>query len=324
MFELDPPFEPHRLLPGAHLQTLAGVYLPGGSFAHESQQHRVRLPDGDQVVLHDDSPSDWKAGGRVTLLMHGLAGSHRSGYMLRIAQKLVARGVRTFRMDLRNCGAGFGLARLPYHSGRSEDAAAAIGEIAKICPRSPLTLVGFSLSGNITLKLLGELDGQACGHLDSAMAVCPPIDLAGCCRRLKRWLNRLYDRHFVYHLMRQLRELAAKIDDPPTAPSRRPRGIWEFDDIYTAPVCGFGTAENYYKQASSGPLVGRIKLPTLILASRDDPLVRVDDFERLKLPSTVKMHLTRRGGHLGFISRGSDDPDRRWMDWRLVDWVTSR
>ena len=154
------------------------------------------------------------------------------------------------------------------------------------------------------------------------MAVCPPINLAACCRRLNRGRNRLYDRHFVRLLMRQVRQLKSKIADPPPSPVRRPRGVWEFDEAYTAPVCGFGTAENYYRQASSAPLVGRIKLPTLILASRDDPLVCVEDFDRLDLPVAVKLHLTNRGGHLGFISRGGDDADRRWMDWRVVEWVT--
>ncbi len=99
------------------------------------------------MILHDDCPDEWQPRDRVALMIHGLAGCHESGYMQRIAHKLSTRGVRVFRMDLRGCGAGQELASLPYHSGRSEDAVAALEEIAEIAPDSPVTLVGFSLGG---------------------------------------------------------------------------------------------------------------------------------------------------------------------------------
>ena len=117
-----PPFRQHLLFRGGHAQTLAGAYLPGRRYRYRAEQREVTLPDGDRIVLHDDCPAGWQSGQRAALLIHGLAGSHQSGYMQRIAHKLQARGVRAFRMDLRGCGAGAGLARLPYHSGRSEDA----------------------------------------------------------------------------------------------------------------------------------------------------------------------------------------------------------
>ncbi len=180
------------------------------------------LDDGDQIVLHDDCPDGWRPGDRAALLIHGLAGCHESGYMVRIAHKLHAAGVRAFRMDLRGCGAGAALARLPYHSGRSEDARAALVAIAELAGGSPTTLVGFSLGANIALKLLGELGQAKCGNLDSAMAVCPPIDLAACSRQIARGGNRLYDRHFVHLLLRQLRRRGANCRAP--APYRLPGG----------------------------------------------------------------------------------------------------
>jgi predicted alpha/beta-fold hydrolase len=320
-----PPFEPHPLLRGAHAQTLAGLYLPNEAAPYRARRQLVTLDDGDQLVLHDDCPAGWQAGERVALLMHGLSGSHQSGYMRRIAHKLNGRGVRTFRLDLRNCGAGMGLAKLPYHSGRSEDAAAALRRVAELCPDSPAKLVGFSLSGNVTLKLLGEIEGRPCGNLDSAVAVCPPINLAACCRRLQFGLKRPYDRYFAQTLTRQVGRLGQMAADSPRVRfARAPRTLWEFDDMYTAPVCGFGTAENYYKLSSSAPLVRRIQLPTLILAARDDPMVCSEDFDRLEASPAVVLHMTSRGGHLGFIARAGIDRDRRWMDWRVVDWVTSR
>jgi predicted alpha/beta-fold hydrolase len=317
-----PRFRPHPLLRSGHAQTLAGVYLPGHNYPYRAEQRIVRLADGDRVVLHDERTSAWKPGDRAALLIHGLAGCHTSGYMQRIAHKLSNRGVRVFRMDLRGCGAGHELASLPYHSGRSEDAAAALEEIARLAPRSPVTLVGFSLGGNIALKLAGELEDQPCAHLDSVMSVCPPADLAACSRQIQKRPNTLYDRYFVRRLLEQIEMRRHMLPPEQAAPfPKPPRNLWEFDNLFTAAICGFGTADNYYAQASSLPLLPRIKLPTLILASRDDPMIPPHALLNAALPPVVQLHMTDHGGHLGFVGRRGVDADRRWMDWRVVDWV---
>jgi predicted alpha/beta-fold hydrolase len=319
------PFRPHFLLRGGHAQTLAGAYLPYAQRRYAARQHLVRLDDDDQLVLHDDCPADWQPGDRATLMLHGLAGCHESGYMQRISHKLCARGVRTFRMDLRGCGAGVHLARLPYHSGRSGDAAAALVELARLLPGSPVTLLGFSLGANITLKLLGELGHTPCGNLDSAMAVCPPIDLAACSRRISQPDSRRYDRFFLRLLLRQLSvRRHARPDAEGPALVRRPRTLWEFDNAFTAVVCGFGTADNYYREASSSQFVPHIRLPTLVLAAHDDPMIPSRAWESVDVPTSVQVHLSDHGGHLGFVGRARVDADRRWMDWRVVDWVLSR
>ena len=320
------------MLRSGQLQTIAGAYLPQAQGVRQGRPHHVELPDGDRLVLHDDLPIGWRSGDRVALLIHGLAGSHQSGYLRRIAAKLVARGIRAIRMDLRGAGAGVALAKMPYHSGRSEDAAAAIEYLAKTLPNSPVTLVGFSLGGNIALKLLGELGEATCGGLDSGMAVCPPIDLEGCSQRLMQRQNRLYDLHFVDLLLRQIRRReslvpeAARIDL-----SRRPRSLREFDDRYTAKLCGFGNVENYYRLASSAPLLAEIRRPTMILTAADDPMIPLTPYEVWRRSEFVRLHVSQHGGHLGFVARRSGqatcdgrdaaDADRRWMDWRVVDWV---
>src|SRR5262249_41950604 len=125
-------------------------------------------------------------------------------YLQRLVGKLQGRGVRTFRMDLRGCGAGVGHTKHPYHAGRSEDAAAALDKIAELCPGSPVTLVGFSLGGNIATKLLGEAPSAVPANLERVMAVCPPVDLAESARSLGRGVNRLYDRYFARLVVRQV------------------------------------------------------------------------------------------------------------------------
>jgi predicted alpha/beta-fold hydrolase len=317
-----PRFRPHPLVMGGDMQTIAAVYLPQRGHVYGAKQHRLALDDGDQLVLHDDCPPSWHAGDRVALLMHGLAGCHQSGYMVRIASKLAARGVRVFRLDLRGCGAGFGLARWPYHSGRIEDAVAAIKFIEQLCPGSPVSLVGFSLSGNIALKLCGELGESACAGLSDCLAICPPIDLRACSARLGARRNRLYDRHFVRMLLGQLQEKHRRLADAPGAEyAHRPRTLFEFDDTFTAPICGFGNAENYYRTASSAPGLKNIRLPTRIIAAKDDPMIPSEVFRNTAASSSVDVRIAEGGGHLGFLARRGDDPDTRWIDWRVVDWI---
>jgi predicted alpha/beta-fold hydrolase len=316
-------FQPHPLLRTGHFQTLAGVYWPRPRLVETARLHTVTLPDGDRIILHDDCPAAWQAGDRTALLIHGLTGDHTSGYMVRVASKLNACGVRSFRMDLRGCGAGLGLARLPYHSGRSDDAASALNAIGEICPGSPTALIGFSLGGNITLKLVGESAHDLPDNLDRAMAICPPVDLLACVRALGRGVNRLYDRHFVSGLTQQVAKLRRLIPDAPSLPAgHAPRGVFDFDDMFTAPVCGFGTALNYYRLCSSAQFVPAIRIPTLILAAANDPLVPSDVFAGLQLSPAVTLCLPRSGGHMGFISHRNGAPDRHWMDWRVVEWVT--
>ncbi|MGL5098033.1 MAG: YheT family hydrolase, partial [Planctomycetia bacterium] len=201
-----PDFHPPRWLRGGHAQTLWPFLRRGVArdLDHAARVHAaeriVALPDGDAIVLHDESPAGWRHGDPIALLMHGLCGCNRSPYLVRIAAKLRARGVRSFRMDLRGCGAGLMLARGPYHSGRSEDLAAAVDALGVLCPDSPLGVAGFSLGGNIILKYLGETPERVPSTLRAAAAVNPPADLWACIRNLARPGNRLYDRYFVKKL----------------------------------------------------------------------------------------------------------------------------
>ncbi|REJ76529.1 MAG: alpha/beta fold hydrolase [Planctomycetota bacterium] len=316
-------FRPHPSFRGGHAQTLAGAYLPWRKSVSTPVEHRVALPDEDSLVLHDDCPPEWTPGGPVALLMHGLGGSHRSGYMVRISQRLLERGVRSFRLDLRGSGAGIGLARRPYNAGCSADVFCVLEHLQRLCPGSSISPVGFSLSGNILLKLLGESPASVPACVERAMAVSPPIDLRCCVRELDRFSNRMYNRHFVKLLHNSLESRKRLLPDAPVPQDyRRPRRLYDFDDLYTAPVSGFASAEDYYARCSAAQFLPAIDVPTLILAARDDPLVPVSIFAGCAHSSSVRMHISGGGGHLGFIARRGEDPDRRWMDWRVLDWLS--
>jgi predicted alpha/beta-fold hydrolase len=329
-----PPFRPHPLVRGGHLQTVVGTYLPSRGTG-ESVLHRVSLPDGDAIALHEDGGADIRVcqehNGRLeclrhaAVLIHGLGGCHQSGYMLRCSAKLRERGVRVFRMDLRGCGAGIGLARHPLHAGRSEDAAAVLEYVSRQCPGSPIHLVGFSMGANIALKLAGELGEAAPPHLASVMAVSPPIDLLACTRNIQRGLNRLYDRRFVRSLILHIHQQTKLV---PGAHTRAllplPRRLMDFDSLFTAPLSGFADVHDYYTRASSIGMLHRIAVPTLIVTAASDPIVPVMPFEQASYSPTTQLVIAPCGGHLGFIAARGSDPDRRWIDWRVVEWIAAQ
>jgi predicted alpha/beta-fold hydrolase len=320
-----PAFIPHPMLPGGHMQTIAAAYIKGHSRPYRATQHQVDLADGDRLVLHDDIPEGWQQHSRVALLLHGVSGCHGSPYMVRVGGKLNDIGVRTFRMDMRGCGAGARLAQHPGHAGRSEDARDAALRIHELCPDSPLTIIGFSMGGNISLKLAGEVGNQPFATLDSVIAVSPPIDLVVCGENIDAGWNRIYSRSFSRRLVRfihEQREQMPRLADLPLRPV--PTSVVEFDDRFTAPLSGFRDVWDYYAQSSAMPRMDDIALPTLIVTAEDDPVIPVEMFHRADLSPSTTLLLTNQGGHGAHIARSKgDDPDRWWMDWRVVDWINS-
>jgi predicted alpha/beta-fold hydrolase len=315
-----PDFRPLPLLGNPHVQTVLGAYLPGPGCPRPERSHPVRFPDGDALLLHDNVPRNWKPGDPVALLLHGLTGDHASPHIRRKAARLLRRGVRVFRMDMRGAGLGLTLARGSYHSGRTEDVRAALGEISAIAPGSPQLLAGMSLGGNVALKLAGELPEHPVPGLARVAAIAPPIDLVRCAELLMLPRNRVYENRFLAALLRDVRVRHAHFPDLPVPAFPDRLTIRMFDDLYTAPRNGFRDALDYYRRASSFPLIERIPVPTLVLTARDDPFIAVEPFEELRLPGPVELHILPRGGHVGFV--GWDGGGGvRWGERRLVEWL---
>jgi uncharacterized protein len=315
-------FTPLPLLGNAHLQTILANFLPGDPLVASARLRLVRLPDNDRLVLHDSVPRGWFPGEPIALLVHGLTGSHRSGYMQRIGADFLRRGVRAVRLDLRGAGKGVALARKCYHAGCSADVRAVLEAIHESSPKSPITLIGFSLGGNIALKLAGEAAEQPVPGLRAVAAVGPPIDLSRCQRLLAQPRNRIYEVHFVRQLIRSVHRRARHFPDEPQRRFPRPEAMTlpDFDDRYTAPLWGFADAWDYYRRSSALPYVPRIRVPTLLLTARDDPFIAVEPFEEVAGLTNVETRIVPYGGHLGFI--GWDGAGGiRWAERRVVDWV---
>src|SRR5262249_24836278 len=175
----------------------------------------VTSPAGARLVLHDGGPLGGEPGAPIVFLLHGLGGSSLPGYMQRPAGKLYPHGVRVVRMDLRGTGAGFGLARHFYHAGRTEDVRAALLDLHRDSPESPLFLFGFSLGGNMALKLAGEDAGDPVPMLTRVAAVAPPIDILRCSEMMSRPNCRYYDRFFARALIKLAKERRRHYPDDP-------------------------------------------------------------------------------------------------------------
>ena len=318
-------FHAHPLLANGHLQTVLGIHWPHRYAPYQAVQHFVPLGDGDQIVLHEDSPALQDESLPLVLMIHGLAGSHASSYMRRMAQKLTARGYRCIRMDMRGCGAGDAVARLPTHCGRWPDVATSLHYLAELYPDRPTQIVGFSMGGTLTLNMLAEMGHMPVGNLQRTLAISPPLDLMQVERHFRSGTGRRYDKFFVRLLWEQ--NLGRWKLHPDTAPAelpQAPRQLRELDAIVTVPNGGFRSAEDYYVQASPAPRLAAIRQPVTIFSSEDDPIVPVDPLLRSPLSSSIELFTTRRGGHLGFLARRNGDPDFRWLDWRILDWLEQK
>ncbi|MEY4566489.1 MAG: hypothetical protein RLY14_1459, partial [Planctomycetota bacterium] len=323
-------FRPRWWLRSRHLQTFLGTTGQVDCVSELTKVHRIPTIDGEALALHEDLPrlglpsqaaNEDPFCGRVALLIHGLGGSHRSGYLVRIASQLREMGVRVFRLDLRGSGAGEEWAYKPPHAGLTSDIADTVGWIEKNFQPQWMSLAGFSLGGNLVLKFLGELgsgsfrdrvDGACLRH---AVAVAPPIDLRLAADAMERGTGRLYSAYFLKLLNRHLQR---KIELWPQwkslLRSQSARTIREFDRWYTAPLSGFSSADEYYEQSSSKRWLKSIQLGVDLLVAVDDPIVpiksyqgigRVEDMgvEKADGLGSIRFCKSRWGGHLGFVER---------------------
>jgi predicted alpha/beta-fold hydrolase len=260
------------------------------------------------------------------LLLHGLEGSSLAHYMGGIADKAWALGWNIVRLNQRNCGDTEHLARGLYHSGLTHDPLFVIRELIETDGIRAIAMAGYSLGGNLALKLAGDLGETAPPELKAVCAVSPTMDLAVCVKALERGANIAYQWNFVRRLKARMRRKAAVV---PGVFSLEPLPrIWtvrQFDEAYTAPHHGFLDAADYYHRASAIRVVDRIRVPTLILTAADDPFVPVEPFANPAVTSNplITTVVTRHGGHCAFVEHASDGYDGYWAEQEVVRFVTA-
>ena len=265
------------------------------------------------------TPEGWKESDPTVVMVHGLCGDHFSPYMVRLANRLSDVGIRSIRINLRGCGTARGHSRKMYAPDSSDDIWKALEEIKRDTPYSPLTLAGFSLGGNIVLKMAGERGAAAEILLEQVIAVNPPIDLYSSVALLSA--EKIYDNHFMKYLREDLDFRHSYYDDLPPIELPRKMTTMEFDEFYLAPQAGYDSVTEYFRASSCGPHIPHIEVPCKILISKDDPIVDYTLFEPVPFPEKVELVMTEKGGHLGYLALPSKESGVRWMDDLFMKWV---
>jgi uncharacterized protein len=316
-------FQPHRGLSNGHLQTIIGNFLPRPPFPLRSQAVTVLVDpvDNSRVLCHADWQLEAVRSERLTVvLVHGLEGSTDSRYIQGLAARAFAAGFNVIRMNMRNCGNTEELTPTLYNSALSGDLGAVVEHFAAEQRLSRIALIGYSMGGNLVLKLAGEWGRRA--PLTAVAAVCPAIDLAAGSDALHEPVNRIYELRFLRGLMARFHRKASlypHIYDLNVGPIRSLR---DFDDKIVARYCGFRDAADYYHRAASARVVDRIAVPTLIFRALDDPFIRLTTATRDALMANTSITLveTAHGGHCAYLSRDWGE-DIHWAEAAVIRYL---
>jgi predicted alpha/beta-fold hydrolase len=311
-----------RGLRGGHRQTLASFFLPRRLSVPPAEKRLIEVEPGVQVLCHCHWQTD-RENALTVIIVHGLEGSSESQYMLGIAAKGMAAGMNVVRMNQRNCGGTDALSPTLYHSGRSQDIAAVAKYLQRQDRISRFALAGFSMGGNLVLKLAGEWGKGGPPQFRAVAAVCPSMNLAASADALHIPANRLYECYFMWQLRRRLRAKARLF--PGVFDTARMRGVTslrDFDDKVTAHYCGFEGASDYYERSAAANVVDRIAVPTLILHAANDPFIRILPETRRKILSNPHITFveTEDGGHCSFLAQPDGD-DGRWAERQVVEFL---
>ena len=313
------PFRPHPLLRNGHAQTLAGWAWPRRLRDHPDEIRLFEVEPGVRLLArcrwHEDRTNHATLG-----LVHGLGGSADAPYVLGAACLAYGAGTNVVRLNQRNCGGTEHLTPTLYHSGMSGDLAAVLRELVGRDGLSRVLVAGFSMGGNLALKMAGEMGEEAPTALLGICTVSPALDLSETTRNLELPQNRLYQRSFVRglrRLVKRKKELHPGLFDVRKLGCLRT--VRDFDELYTAPHGGFASAEDYYARTSAIRFVPRVQIPTLIIHARDDPLVPFGPLQRSEVSGNpnVVMATPPRGGHVAFVS--ADGEERFWAEERIAE-----
>jgi hypothetical protein len=310
------PFDP--LFRNPDLATIAANFWPRpldtARFPVRSRFYRTE-PEV-QVRVEEQRPEGSPRGQFV--LIHGLESSAGTGYLRSMAQAALEAGFIVHRMNLRTCGGTEHLCKTMYHAGLTGDLRFLLEQNRE---PGPTFVIGYSLGGNLALKLAGEMGDDARRLMAAVCAVCVPIDLAACARRLGQPRNRLYERRFLRKMKDRIRRRSRIMPDLySTKGLDGIRSLWDFDDRITAPAFGFRGAGDYYGTQSAARFLDRIRVPALVVPAKDDPLIPFEVFRHPAFGTNPALRLepVEHGGHLGFLSRRRP---RFWLDGEILNWA---
>ena len=316
------PFIPRRPFVGGHAQTLAGNFLPRRNAMPPPEKRRIQVAPDMQLLCHCHWQAERTAATTV-IIVHGLEGSTASQYVIGTGSKAWRAGMNVVRMNMRNCGGTEHLGPSLYNSSMSHDVGAVAETLIREESLARIALAGFSMGGNLVLKMLGEWGANAPRQIVAGIGVSPAMDLAASADALHEPANRVYEWKFLrglrHRIQRKARLYPGRYD---TGYLRGLRSLREFDDQITARYCGFRDAQDYYTQAASAQFLDRIMVPTLILHAEDDPFIRVLPETRRKIADNPHITYleTQHGGHCAFLA-AANGYDGRWAERQAITFI---
>jgi uncharacterized protein len=321
------PYRPHPWFAGRHRMTFyAWARRRTFPVLPPPEARYFTLSPVTKVLAHCHWQHDRRAHPTL-LLLHGLEGSSDSHYMKGLAEKAFGAGFNAVRLNQRNCGGTDHLSEGLYHSGLADDPRTVLRELIDVDHLPALAVAGYSLGGNVALRLAGEDGADAPPQLKAVCSVSAPIELGICMDMMERMENRLYEWHFMLGLRERMRMKARLY--PHLYDVRGLDGIWSvraFDDRYTAPHHGFTGAADYYERASAMRVLERIRVPTLLITAEDDPFISPEPYRRPELAANpaLTVVITPHGGHCGFVERPSAGNDGYWAEQAVVEFLKER
>ena len=327
-------FHPRPWLKNGHVQTIAGNFLkrvdhlPAATAVYVEVSPATGAEISSQVLCHCHwQPESMRRERLTVIVLHGLEGSSSSQYVIGNANKMFHAGFNVIRMNMRNCGGTETLTPTLYHSGLSGDVGAVLRTMAARFSLDRFALCGYSMGGNLVLKLAGEL-GASEPRLVAVTTVSPALDLGPSADALHAPINRLYERRFLRGLTkRYLRKakLCPEIYDP--ARANNLHSLIEFDDRITAYYNGFSSAADYYYRAAAARVLSTIAVPTLILHALDDPFVRLthESGDEIRVNPNITLLETAHGGHCAFLEKAipAEQNDGYWAETTLLHFLQS-
>lgn len=309
-------FQPHPLLNGAHLQTIAQLLRPVPRLA--LRRERLELADGDFVDV--GWSGDHNSNGPLAILVHGLAGGFESKYLLGTARQLIALGWRTLILQLRGAGPEPNRLSRSYNQDDTEDLRYVWRLLRQREPAAFIASVGWSLGGNLMLKALAE-EGEA-APIDLAAAASVPFKIRPCIERLRRGFSRVYQKHLLGFVKAALRRKHLRVPQLNLSAALAAQNFLEYDVAHTAPLAGYLDVEDYYTHASCGQFLKSIQRRTLVVHALDDPFMTADIVPGAEaLSPHVTLEIARTGGHVGFISAGVFGQPYFWLERRLTQYL---
>ena len=309
-------FSPPAWMRNAHLQTLGAslpLWAPPRSFTENEERMLIPVDEGSLVARAWWQPQKSNSAKTAVILVHGVGGDAvGSQYVVRAAVAVHRAGMHAVRLNLRGAGEGLKTAPTLYHAGLTEDLRSTVDALLARPNVSDVAIVGFSLGGNVTLKLSGEWGSDAPKNVRAMVAISPPLDLVTTSRALERRRSFPYRRYVLKKLLETGREYAklyperARYDVKKLS---RAKLIREYDEQVVAPMHGFKSADDYYRRMSAGLFLPRIQMRTLLVHAEDDPMIPPDTMRPSleSIPKSLTVDWTKRGGHVGWFGSLSED-----------------